>query len=173
MAPYIWLAFGSFLLSMTIGYACWARIRVVRLRLAIDAIRATLKATALRLNCLNDAAYLRCDKALGAMIDYADRISVFTMLYFNVVDKPIDTTPIPRSLCKDMNAAIEAAELKLGESVINYLWRETVSGMISWLASRIFPKSTSVKRRAQNAVIRSANPIVKTHDPLHQHMHAC
>lgn len=141
--PYVQLAFGVFLLSLTASYVVWCRFRVMIIRQDLFEIRGDLWEAAFELDCLKDDAYQQARVSLNAMIRSAHNMSLpvllFAVLKFD--DRKLDD--IPKSSNPDMQKAIEDAARLSSEALLRYVINcRPLSG---WLLVRAAVGAASIK----------------------------
>jgi len=136
----IWIFVGMLLISLSLSYAWWVKVRIICLKQDVFDIRDELFDTALELNALDDLAYQQARNHLNNVASTAGILSV----PFILVALSQDRVPQSRekSLNQDMQNAIDAAITRCAHRIWNYLQFETIMG---WFGLTVFSASKLTK----------------------------
>lgn len=136
MNPETMLLIGALLFSITVGYACWVKIRVIRLTEDLFAIRDGLFDKICDLAAFDDPAYRATREHLNVLIRLVPTLSVPVIVHWgSIAGSESSKESFPASDHKDVQEAIAAAFLKAGERVLRYLRNETLGGIALLLLS--------------------------------------
>lgn len=130
MLDLITLGLGSFLLSSTITYAWWCKVRVIFLREDLFALRDSLWDEAKRLNAFEDQAYKAARSDLNACIQSAGMISL-PLLIRVIISTPRRESVRLVSDNPELQRLIDAAYSKANQRLYRYLiFDRPFSGMM-------------------------------------------
>lgn len=154
------IVFASLLLSVTIAYAWWVKVRVVRLREDLFQIRDRLFDLALARGRLNDSGYRRAREHINAVIRMAGTVSIPTVL-FTAFRCTSSAGPI-KADDPELQETIDRAMDQLVQRVTRYLIRETLTGLAASFVALLIPRSVvhQAARRGVNKCLDSGAPEV-------------
>lgn len=147
---------GFALIGLSLGYACWVKVRVIRLREDLFEIRDDLFDAARRLNGFNDPAYREARIHIHALITMADSISIPCVLFLSqsASEKESASSSNPA-----MQEAIDKAKRLYIQRTQRYLFGETLGGLLVTAVVWALPKLT--RQKGQEAeVARALNSVV-------------
>lgn len=144
-------------LSVTLAYAWWVKIRVLRLREDMFGIRDELFDEVLAAGAVDDPAYREAREYLNGLIRGAPAISVPAFAYVLMSHCP-PTKQLVKSARQDVQALVDRSMNAAIRRVRMYLVNETVTGGILWLIMWIMPSYVDTCREADQQVERLLKP---------------
>ena len=171
--PMAAIMIGSLLFSLVGFYVAWRAYRVYLLRLELLTIRNRLWDAALRTNCFENEAYLRCRHNLNLLIRYAHVLDLVTIALAPKAERPEascwEADTIPDCIKEDVDLAFREA----GACLYRYVkWYRPFTGVfLFWFltAAKVAKKlllRTVLKRnvttRAQAARIHHFGTSIQT-----------
>ena len=142
---------GSFLISASLAFAWWTRLRIWMLRQELFAIRDGLWDRMHEMNMLDDPYYRMCRDVLNSMIRSAPALSWLT---FWVVLTHSHELKISQagSFSGETPVCVDKARSDANRCVVNYLLRGTIFGRMLWLLAMIIGTLGKWKARLEKAV---------------------
>lgn len=121
-------------ISLTLSYAFWVRVRVLRLQQDIYDIRDELFDEACRLEAHDDPAYCQTRQFLNGLAGSAADLSVPAMIYL-VSQSP--SPPLgdwkPTTNNAELQVAIDKSIHASARRIVFYLSHETLTGVAIWM----------------------------------------
>ena len=141
---------------LTLAYALWVRVRVLRLRQDLFAIRDELFDRATEFDAFLDPAYREARRQINGTIALADLISIPVVVRVSarawsqgsIERDPLQSTSIPA-----MQAAIAHADEATSRRVFRYLAKETLVGLVGYLVLRTFMWHDSIAHSLSTAIV--------------------
>lgn len=136
------LCVASFCLGLVIAYAWWTKVRVLRLRQHLFAIRDEMWDSANRLGQLDDPAHREYRDVINATIYCAGTITPITIIYCGMLIRKAKTSfaQPPKPLSAEIEAIIAKAKERVNRRMVKYLTRETLSGLMLGILLCLIPK---------------------------------
>lgn len=134
----IWLILASiltFLASSGAAYLWWVKVREMRLRQDIFAIRDDLFDLAVNQAWLDDPAYQAFRKHLNTLLALAHHLSVPTLIHLS--ELPVKKAEFPRSENNKLQEELDRCMAKVAARIVNYIQQETLIGILLCLAQRM------------------------------------
>lgn len=132
----IWFFVGVLLLSVGVSYAWWTKLRVLWLRQDIYDIRDNLFMESARLDRPHDEAAKCARDHLNAIARVASVIS-FPAVITAINIGEAEIRELPKSENEELNKCIQLSMEKAGNRIVRYLTRETLTGWIIVILSRV------------------------------------
>ena len=132
----IWFFVGVLLLSVGVSYAWWTKVRVLWLRQDIYDIRDNLFMESARLDRADDQAAKCARDHLNALARVASVIS-FPLVITAINTGEAEVRELLKSENAKLNKFIKLSMEKAGNRIARYLTRETLTGWIIVILSRV------------------------------------
>lgn len=150
------LTIGLILLSLVISHIWWCEARQISLQNFVYDLRDELDSSASRLGCKQDAGYLAWRNRFNAMAGTAKHVSLPVIIY--VLTHEWKRANLPSIENEELNRIAEEGISRLAERVHNFMFRETIAGIITWtLISTImlvYRMQESIKPQVQKWITR-------------------
>ena len=133
----IWIVlFGlfTFFASSGFAYLWWVKVREMRLRQNIFAIRDDLFDAAVANGWLDDPGYRAFRAHLNSLLQFAHHLSVPALIHLSSV--PLPDEPFPKSANKRIQKAIDQATHDVTTRIVHFVRFETAIGLLVELAQR-------------------------------------
>ena len=148
----ILMTVGILLVSLSLTYAWWTKVRVICLRQDIYDIRDELFDRALKLDGLSDPAYKQARERLNASASVADVFSLITLAKMKSMDISVDDAFC--STNKELQDAIDESLRKCSIRICRFLLRETLSGVFISLLAKVWKSKRQSKSQTSDSVNR-------------------
>lgn len=142
---------GAAMVSAALGYACWVKVRVIRLREDIFAIRNRLFDKMTDLSSHDDPAYRHIRDELNTALQIADLISIPLLAYFWHMYRHDPQPEQRRSDREQVQRGVDAARVRLRRRLASYLSRETLTGLMSQAIVAAIP-AKAIRKEVQQGV---------------------
>jgi hypothetical protein len=124
----IWLFVGVLLVSLSLAYAWWTRVRVINLRQDIFDLRDELFVSAMALDQLDDPAHTSARDHLNAVAMTADFLTIPLLAY--LLHAGVGAKQVVRSQKHELQRAIDDALEHCASRIAFYLTHETFTGIV-------------------------------------------
>ncbi|MCK4660788.1 MAG: hypothetical protein KAV82_14810 [Phycisphaerae bacterium] len=155
MFEYTILVIGIVFVSGGLGYACWVRVRAIRLTEDLFAKRDELFDLAADLGMLHDEGYRLARQHINSLIRLTNTISV-PVIYF-LYCSPLPKADPPRCEDQRLQQAVDQTMVWVTNRIGTYLMRETAIGIVITLIAciAVLISKQNVKEKTQRGVSAS------------------